>query len=72
MYIFIGILLGSIVTSTHGDKEACLGRKAILQEKGVIGDCVPEPFTGIYLGNSYSGSSTIPYCVQNLSGKCVK
>lgn len=42
MYIFIGLLLGSIVTSTHDSKEACLGRRDVLAEKGVTnGECRP-------------------------------
>ncbi len=35
MYIFIGMLLGSIVTSTHDNREACEGRKVVLIERGV-------------------------------------
>lgn len=42
-YIFIGILLNSLVTSTHDNEEACKGREAMLKEKGVIGQCVKEP-----------------------------
>lgn len=38
-WLFIGTLLGSIVTSGHDTKEACEGRKAVLQEKGVVGQC---------------------------------
>lgn len=42
-YIFIGVLLNSLVTSKHSSLEECLGREAILKEKGVIGQCVGEP-----------------------------
>lgn len=35
MYILIGVLLGSMVTSTHDTREQCEGRKVILSEKGV-------------------------------------
>lgn len=42
-YIFIGMLLNSLVTSTHDSEEACKGREAVLKEKGVIGQCVKEP-----------------------------
>lgn len=45
MYIFVGVLLSSLVTSVHIDFEACAGRKAILIEKGVAGDCFPMPYT---------------------------
>lgn len=36
MYILVGILLGSMVTSSHDSREACEGRKTLLAEKGVI------------------------------------
>lgn len=39
-YIFIGMLLGSTVNSSHDTREACEGRKVVLSEKGVIGQCV--------------------------------
>lgn len=41
-YIFIGSLLGSIVTSSHDNEEACKGREVMLKDKGVIGQCVKE------------------------------
>ena len=41
-YIFVGMLLNSIVTSTHDNEEACKGREAMLKEKGVVGQCVKE------------------------------
>ena len=42
-YIFVGMLLNSLVTSTHDSEEACKGREAMLKEKGVMGQCVKEP-----------------------------
>lgn len=42
MYVFVGILLGSIITSQHDNREACEGRKTILAEKGVVGQCVKQ------------------------------
>jgi len=39
-FIFVGTLLGSLVTSQHDTREACLGRQAVLQEKGVVGECI--------------------------------
>lgn len=38
-WIFIGLLLGSSVTSQHDSREACEGRAVILREKGVAGKC---------------------------------
>jgi len=56
-YVFIGILLGSLVTSTHPTREACEGRAVMLKEKGVVGECEPAPSSGINL--SY-GSNIVP------------
>lgn len=41
-WIFIGLLLGSTVTSTHETYEACLGRMALLRGYGVVGSCQSE------------------------------
>lgn len=41
-WIFIGMLLNSIVTSDHDSREACEGRAVLLREKGVIGKCVEQ------------------------------
>lgn len=65
-WLFIGTLLGSIVTSGHDTKEACEGRKVILQEKGVAGQCVGDS-RGLT-----SGTSILPrYCTfGNTVGPC--
>jgi hypothetical protein len=39
-WVFIGTLVGSLVTSTHSGRETCEGRAVMLREKGVIGRCV--------------------------------
>jgi hypothetical protein len=37
MWILTGLLLGSLITSTHDTQEACEGRKALLsREKNTI------------------------------------
>lgn len=53
-YIFIGMLLNSIVTSTHESEEACKGREAILREKGVIGQCIKDQ-TSNFTTSGYTG-----------------
>ena len=54
MYIFVGLLLGSLVTSHHDTKEACEGRRVTLAEKGVVGRCVlpNDGLVGTYYGSS--------------------
>lgn len=32
MWILTGLVLGSIISSTHADEEACRGRKAMLEK----------------------------------------
>lgn len=54
-WIYVGLLAGSLVTSTHDSKEACEGRAVTLKEKGVIGKCV-EGASGFSTGLSYSNT----------------
>lgn len=42
-WLFVGILLGSAVSSQHETREACEGRAVLLKEKGVIGQCYETP-----------------------------
>lgn len=42
-WIYIGLVAGSIVTSVHPSKEACLGRKTMLEEQKIAGKCVEAP-----------------------------
>lgn len=42
-YLLVGYLLNSLLISEHADKEACLGRLAVLKEKGAIVKCVEAP-----------------------------
>lgn len=59
MYLFIGILLGSIVTSTHDNREQCEGRATILKEKGVTGQCVQQSST---LTGFVTTNPSLRYC----------
>lgn len=38
-WLLIGVLLGSIVTSGHKDREECEGRAVLLREKGASVSC---------------------------------
>lgn len=58
-YIFIGMLLNSIVTSSHDSEEACKGREAVLKEKGVVGQCVKE---NSHINNFTTSGSYIQMC----------
>lgn len=42
-WILVGVVAGSIVTSGHDTKEACLGRVAVLAEAKVSATCVEAP-----------------------------
>lgn len=59
-WIFVGLLLGSVVTSSHESEEACLGRKALLEKKEVRGQCVLVS-TWVSSGIFYSGGAPQQY-----------
>lgn len=42
-WLLVGAVAGSIVTSSHADKEACMGRVAVLKEQKIEATCVPVP-----------------------------
>lgn len=42
-YIFIGMVAGSLVISSHTSREACEGRTVLAREKGVSGKCIGMP-----------------------------
>jgi hypothetical protein len=69
MWILTGLLLGSLVTSTHDNEEACRGRMAMLgKEKNVQHlDCRGPTFTGSSL------TTLTPFCTTTtLNGACVR
>jgi hypothetical protein len=66
-WIFIGMIAGSLVISTHDTKEACLGRQAVLKEQKVDGQCVQN-------GSRTVGTTlnSITLCtITDASGKCL-
>ena len=63
-WIFIGVLFGSIVTSTHSTREACEGRAVILKEKGVVGKCQGSPVQISSLVSSTAGIITATPCYK--------
>ena len=52
-WILIAIVAGSIVTSGHDTKEACLGRVATLAELKITAKCVEAPTN---YGSSLTGT----------------
>lgn len=42
-YVLIGVVAGSLVVSEHKDREACVGRQAMLKEQNISATCVPRP-----------------------------
>lgn len=60
-YLLVGYFLNSLIISEHADKEACLGRLAVLQEKSAVVKCVeaPRATSGFVCSNSlcYLGNS---------------
>lgn len=70
-WILTGMLLGSLITSTHDTEEACLGRKAMLDKvkevRGVVCHAQPQYSTNITSGSS---TATIPLCSSTQQGYC--
>lgn len=61
-WIYVGLLAGSLVTSTHDNKEACEGRGVTLKEKGVLGKCVEMTSSNVL---SFGGSIGSMMCNRN-------
>ena len=56
-WILLAIVSGSILTSPHDTKEACLGREAVLHEQKIMATkCVEAP------GGLTIGASGLIYC----------
>lgn len=60
-WIYIGIIAGSIITSGHDTKEACLGRKAMLEEQHAVGKCVEAPTTTGFVTTYSNNILTYPH-----------
>jgi hypothetical protein len=59
-WICIGMLAGSLITSTHDTREACEGRAVILREAKASAKCVELPKgTSSLISN---GSTISPFC----------
>lgn len=54
VWILVGLVAGSLVTSQHDTEEACLGRKALLEKQAVSAKCVPlgQTTTHFFTGNN--------------------
>lgn len=66
-WIYVGLLAGSLVTSTHDSKEACEGRGVTLKEKGVSGQCIVN-LPGNVTSNNTLGSTCLK--TNNTWGAC--
>ena len=42
-WILVGVIAGSVITSSHDTKEACFDRKATLSEQRIPAICVLAP-----------------------------
>lgn len=59
-WIFIGTLLGALVTSQHATREACEGKAVVLREKGVIGKCEDRAPDWTYYGTQGAPIQMLP------------
>lgn len=51
-WIYVGVILNSILTSGFPTEEACLGHKAMLEKQKVYGVCVATPAAHFITGSS--------------------
>ena len=65
-WVMIGIVAGSLVTSLHPTKEACLGRVEILKEQKISAKCVEMPALYGSLGTASAGSITLGMCASTV------
>lgn len=67
-WVYVGVLLGSLVTSQHETEEACLGRKALLSKREVVGDCHNTRPMGIVTGVGTLLPNSGKNCYSNNDG----
>jgi hypothetical protein len=60
-WIYIGVILNTILSAGFPSEEACLGHKAILQKQNVMGECVKSPLNAA-LGYTSSGTALMSNC----------
>lgn len=60
MWILTGLLLGSIITSTHADEEACRGRQAMLEKVKGVSQVQCRATHGLVYGTGTSSMLTVP------------
>lgn len=60
MWILTGVLLGSIITSTHDSEEACRGRQAMLEKVKGVSQTQCRTANNIVYGTGTSSTLTVP------------
>lgn len=71
MWILTGILLGSLITSTHDTQESCEGRKAMLGKEKNVSSLECRLVNPSILG-SYSTPLISGCLVMDIKGNCVR
>lgn len=67
MWILTGIILGSIITSSHDDEEACRGRKAMLEKVSQVNQIECRAVNVMTLrGSIVNGSDSPVYITPNM------
>ena len=77
-WIMVAVISGSLVSSGHPTREACLGRAAIIHEQTKAAtDCVKAPTSGLTFtdcvkaptsGLTFTGGISNTVCTLNLNG----
>lgn len=64
-WIFVGVILNSIVTSGFSSEEACLGHKAMMEKQKIIGVCVDASSLRTGTNSVFIGNSAVPmWCLE--------
>jgi len=72
-WIFVAVIVGSIITSGHSTEEQCLGRKAIIEKDNkIVGTCIKAPSHGTTWTSGSLITLTPNTCLYSdgLTGSC--
>lgn len=69
-WIYVGVILNSILTGSFPTEEACLGHKAMLEKQKISGTCINSP--SAWTATTQIGSGSILtgplFCSSNSVG----
>lgn len=71
-WIYVGVILNSILTAGFPTEEACLGRKVVMERDNKIqGTCIRTPTNQSYTSIGGGGNTATICLVVDIHGNCV-